>query len=358
MNSILVIRLSSLGDVILSTCLVRQLRRTYPGVVIDVAVNDKFAGVWDNNPHIRNVWPITFTNSSADVDNVKLKMLESLNEQRYDLVVDLQNNIRSKMLRRGLGVALACLDKHRLEKLALVHLKMKPDVVMPIVERYRKTVEHLPLAFDTDGPELWLKEEHDQGYYPESAASGKAPYQKQFNGDNGNSGVDGGILIGIAAGAKHFTKRWPVVKWAELCAEIIANGNTPVLLGGLDDVALNDEIVAGVGGVDGTVSRADGATTIQETIRAIDKCAVVVSNDSAVMHMATARRVPVVAIFGSSVVELGFAPFGSASTIIQHDVACRPCSHIGRASCPKKHFLCMNGIEVAEVIHGVQKLLG
>lgn len=337
MNSILVIRLSSLGDVILSTGLVRQLRRTYPDAVIDVAVNLRFAEVWNNNPHVRNVWSITFTNSSADVDSVKLSMLESLGGHRYDLVVDLQNSIRSKMLRRGLAKQICSINKHRLEKLALVYLKLRPAKTTPIVARYRKTVEHLPLAFDTDGPELWLPHEQQQGYYPERRRTGRAPFH-----------------IGLAPGAKHFTKRWPVEKWAELCITLHNAGHIPLLLGGHEDVEINNRIQE-LTSVE--LERSDDASTVSETLVAINRCTVVVSNDSSVMHMAAARRIPVVAIFGSSVTELGFSPVGVASRIVQHDVGCRPCSHIGRASCPKQHFQCMNGINVAEVFQAIQDLL-
>jgi lipopolysaccharide heptosyltransferase II len=348
MNSILVIRLSSLGDVILSTGLVRQLRRTYPNAVIDVAVNHQYAEVWNNNPHVRTVWPITFSNSSADVDAVKLSMHESLNGDRYDLVVDLQNNIRSAMLRRGLYTRVRKVRKHRLEKLMLVYAKIKPRKTTPIVERYRKTVEHLPLAFDVEGPELWLREEAEQGYYTPGVTSGRAPYSQHVHAEPAK------LTIGLAPGAKHFTKRWPVEKWIELCDSLRERGYVPVLLGGTHDVENNNQIEIGCSH---SIVRADGASTLQQTICAVNECTVVVSNDSAVMHVAAARRVPVVAIFGSSVRELGFAPVGLPSRIVEHNVACRPCSHIGRSSCPKQHFQCMNGINVAEVIQAIQELL-
>lgn len=337
MRSILVIRLTSMGDVVLATPLVRQLRRTYPDARIDVAIADRFADVWANNPQVTLVWPVPSVHASeAGMDELKLEMLESLSGEwggAYDLVVDLQNSFRSAALRRGLGTTVVRAPKHRVEKLAMVYLKKRPAVTTSIIDRYRSTVQHLPLVADTDGCEIWLPGEHT---YPSVR-----PARERTR-------------VALVPGAHHATKRWPIVRYAELAAALVRHGREVVLLGGSSDVELCDAVEAAAGV---PVLRADGATSVEATIRMIDTCACVITNDTGVMHLAAARRAPVVAIFGSTVRELGFAPYGTAYRIVEHDVACRPCSHIGRATCPKGHFLCMEGIAVADVLRAYHELV-
>lgn len=337
MHAILVIRLSSLGDVVLATPLVRQLARTYPDAVIDVAVAERFAAVWQYNPYVRRVWAVPPGRPDAASDALKLSMLESLPLGTYDGIVDLQHNVRSRMLRKGLGHTVGVAPKHRLEKLAMVWLKRKPAVVTPIGARYRAAAAGLPLVFDTDGPEVWLEEEAARGYY--------LPVHRQ---------VPRRRRIAIAVGARHATKQWPVDRFAALCRTLVDDhGITPVLVGGADDVATATAVAAAVGG---GVERADGSTSVHTTCRILDGCDAIVTNDTGVMHLAAARRLPTVAIFGSTVPELGFAPVGTPHVIVQQDVACRPCSHIGRTTCPRGHFLCMTAIQPPRVIQALYGL--
>lgn len=328
-----------MGDVILATPLVRQLHRTYPDARIDVCVQERFADVWRFDPHVHTVWEWDVHDPDATADDLKLSMREHIEDSHYDLIVDLQNNIRSRILRKGLGRHLVSLEKHRLEKLALVLLKRRPAVITPIVDRYRATVRSLPLVQDVEGAEVWTAADKQLGYYAPSArraatAEIAAP------------------RIAIAAGAHHFTKRWPADRFAALCTALHEQmGASFVLLGGPDDVQICDAIAQQTSA---PIERADGATSIFETIAALDTCQLAITNDTGVMHLAAARRLPIVAIFGSSVVDLGFAPYGVPATIVQADVPCRPCSHIGRSSCPKGHFHCMTQIDPDRVLVAVK----
>lgn len=341
MRSILMIRLSSLGDVILSTPIVRQLQRTFPSAILDVATSTKFHGVYEHNPRVRRAWSVDPSpTADSDLDDVKLSMKESIPGGHYDLIVDLQNNVRSATLRHGLGDTVVRAPKFRMEKLALVWLKKRPAVITPIVSRYRSTIEHLPLTLDTAGPEVWLARERADGVYGPDGRTAR-PLQH------------GTLHVAIAPGAQHATKRWPVAKVASLAQRLLDQGASITLIGGPADISICDAIDAAVGG---GLHRADGATTLEQTIDVLDRADVLVSMDSGAMHLAAARRVPTVAIFGSTVKELGFAPYGIPHQIIEHDVNCRPCSHIGRATCPKGHFLCMEGIDVEQVIDGIKKL--
>ncbi|RPI67079.1 MAG: glycosyltransferase family 9 protein [Ignavibacteriae bacterium] len=341
MRSILVIRFSSLGDVILSTPIVRQLQRTYPDVMLDVATSSRFHEVYQHNPRVRTAWSVDpAPTADSEMDDVKLSMKESLPDGEYDLIVDLQSNVRSAAFRHNLGSTVVRAPKHRMEKLALVWLKKRPAVITPIVARYRSTIEHLPLALDTDGPEVWLPTERVDGVYgPSSRLVRPLPTSD--------------LHVAVAPGAQHATKRWPVAKVAALCERLLREGARVTLIGGPADVPICDAIAAAVGGA---VDRADGATSLAQTIAVLDRANVLVSMDSGAMHLGAARQVPTVAIFGSTVKELGFAPYGVRHQIVDHDVRCRPCSHIGRSKCPKGHFLCMEGIDVEQVLAAIRKL--
>ena len=321
-----------MGDVILATPLVRQLRATYPEAIIDVAVAERFADVWSNNPRVTNVFAVP----------------GSVPTQAYDLVVDLQANARSRSLIPPQSRTTMRIHKHRIEKLALVYLKRRPAVVTPITTRYRNAVGALPLVVDMEGPEVWLPEEdprEDTGPRRETVKNGGAVFQgpRDYTG----------IRIAVAPGAHHFTKRWPAARYAELCMGLADEGAIPVLVGGPSDVDLCSAIALAAGDC---VDNQAGSASVQDTARILDACALLVTNDTGVMHLATARRLPVVAIFGSTVGDLGFAPYGVPHTIVEHPIACRPCTHIGRSTCPRGHFLCMYGISVATVLNATTDL--
>lgn len=335
MTSILLIRLSSLGDVILATPLVRRLAHTYPGARIDVVVAERFADVWKHNPYVTTIWAIPRQPPAAELDARKLELLSILPEGRYDLILDLQRNLRSSTLRRGLGPTVVAPSKHRMEKLAMVWLKRRPERPVHVVDRYGASLAPRPLTMDAEGCEVWTERERRQGWY--GGASGGT-----------------GLRWAVAVGAHHATKQWPVVRFAELCRTLVDDhGMTPVLVGGNADVPIADAVAAAAGVA---VERADGASTLEQTIDVLDTCAGIVTNDTGVMHLAAARRLPVVAIFGSTVPELGFTPYGVPYRIVQADVSCRPCSHIGRSRCPKGHFRCMLDVGSNAVVAAVLDL--
>jgi len=328
-RSILVIRLSSLGDVILATPIVRQLAHSFPEARIDVATAARFASVWQHNPYITRLWSVE--EDAASFDAAKLDLASSLQGGRYDLVVDLQHSLRSSVLRKGLCGTLRVAPKYRRQKLAMVWLKRFPQRVVHVVERYRSCLEGLPLVLDVAAPEVWTASEGASGAY-----EGAPPAAAALN------------RIAIAAGAHHGTKRWPPGHFAELCHRIVEDLHAvPVLVGSPADADAIDAVMA-----QAPVStiRADGATTLDQTIAVLDTCRAIVTNDTGVMHLAAARRLPVVAIYGGTVPELGFTPYGVAHRIAQTDVQCRPCSHIGKAKCPKGHFRCMTDVTTAQVL--------
>jgi heptosyltransferase-2 len=101
-----------------------------------------------------------------------------------------------------------------------------------------------------------------------------------------------------------------------------------------------------------------GSLSLMETAAAMDRCSAVVTNDTGLMHLATARQRPVVAVFGPTVREFGFYPLGNTSLVLEVGALdCRPCTHIGRSYCPKEHFRCMLDIPAQRAVDGVAQLL-
>jgi lipopolysaccharide heptosyltransferase II len=346
--SILIIRLSSLGDVLLATPLLRAIRKSYPNARIDVTVAKKFAEVWKYNPYCSSVIEVDTTRSAFSG-----LVHTDLTGTKYDVVVDIQRNIRSLALRIGKGKTSLLIDKYRQQKRLLVKSKhlTSGDTIPHIVERYFQTVDTLGISNDGGGLELWLPEERNGSLTDESnniiiypPSTNHHPINKQSE-----------RRIAFAPGAHHKTKRWIPEYFAQTGIELSQKyGAKILLLGGKQEYELCEEIKQSAPEV---FENHSGSTSLYDTARLLDTCIMAVSNDTGVLHIASARRIPVVAIYGSTVPALGFTPYGTTSVIVeQRDIACRPCSHIGRAECPLGHFNCMKLILPNDVISAVRKI--
>ena len=337
-DNILVIRLSSMGDVILTTSLIRQIKHTYPDANLDFATSMQFSEIYRLNPHISNLIEYDKQGSLKDIADLKKRIRQNLPNGRYDVVIDLQKNLRTKIFRSGLGDSYLFVNKLRLHKLSLVYLK-KPLLkrVIPIPELYRVAVSPLGIEDDGNGLEIWLPGESGSNYSPTI----KKDRQK--------------LKIAIAPGAFHFTKRWQQEKFLELTNLLKNKFNAEiVLIGGKKDKDTTDWIKTKLNFDFEDYTESD---SILRTAAAIDSTSLLVSNDTGVVHIAAARHVPVVAIFGSTVLEFGFMPYRVQHEIVEKDVPCRPCTHYGLDKCPKVHFDCMNEISVNDVLKAVESIL-
>jgi ADP-heptose:LPS heptosyltransferase len=336
-NKILLFRLSSMGDIILTTPLARILRTQFPNAQIDVVTAKEFSEIYYFNPHINILIQYDKSDYLSQIDEIKKELLEKNNNNRYDLFIDLQNNIRSRHFISKLAKRVVFIKKNRLKKLSLVHFKKNLfSPIPPIPLNYIDSLSKLNIRDDSGGLELWLPEEKRKGFYPP---------------DSRQTPVKGKIKIAVAPGAFHKTKRYPV-EYLSLALNKIKELIKPeiYIIGGRNDKDTTNELISKLSFKPVDCS---GATSIIETARRINGCHLLLTNDTGVMHIAAARRVPVVAIFGSTVPELGFAPYRVKHKILQADVSCRPCTHIGRAECPKKHFRCMAEITPDKVVNAV-----
>lgn len=321
-NRILIIRLSSLGDVLLTTPVIRALKKKYPEASIDFFVREEYADVVKLNPNIDVVYALP----RSEKVKILVKMLKGNN---YDFVVDLQNNFRTRFIVSSLNKLTYSFKKPTWDKYLLVRFKInRYKEIKSITERYCESIQGLKL--DKGGLELYL---------PQSVETESLP------GKNN---------IGICPGSKHFTKRWPVEYFVELGNDLKQKGYEILIFGGSDDKTICDLISSQVRGAINLCNE----NNLYKTATEMKSCKLVVCNDSGLMHVASAVNIPVLAIFGSSVREFGFSPYGVPNLILENkSLSCRPCSHIGRNSCPKKHFRCMKEITPQLVSENVTKFL-
>ncbi len=309
-NNLLIVRLSSLGDILLSTPLIRTIKNKYPKIEIDFVVRDEYKDVLKLNPHLREVY--IFHRDKEKINELK----NQLCNKKYDLVIDLQNNIRSHRLLSCFGDSVAVYKKHHVQKFLLVLLKinrLKDAPQIPV--RYASVLDNFVL--DEQGPELFTD---------------KPPNPKLSNVNK---------LVGLCPGSKHFTKMWPEEYFIQLGKMLEENGFTVVLLGGSEDKQICERIASELSSAI-NLCRDDDILQITADMK---MCDVIYCNDSGLMHTATAAGVSVITFYGSTVKEFGFTPYKAKNLILENNsLSCRPCTHIGRSSCPKRHFKCMKDI--------------
>jgi lipopolysaccharide heptosyltransferase II len=310
-TKILVIRLSSLGDILLTTPLIRSIKNQFPSLQLDIIVRQEYADAIKLNPNISQ----RYFYSRQEKDNDDL--IKKLTDENYDLIIDLQNNLRSKKITSFLNVKTERFDKKNWEKFLLVNFKINKLKKAPSIPvRYSQTVSDLIL--DKKGINLF---------------SDKNTSEKTLDKNN---------LIGFCPGARHFSKRWPKEYFITLGKLLVEKGFIIVLFGGKIDKELCDEIA---NQISGSINLSNDDDLLQ-TASDMKECITVVCNDSGLMHVASAMDIKVITIFGSTVKEFGFAPYNCDNLILENNsLSCRPCSHIGKDRCPKKHFNCMMALK-------------
>ncbi len=332
---IFLIRLSSIGDIVLTSAVVRMLRDSLPESEIYYVTDKKYAPLMRFNTRINEI--IEYDKSFGISET--LKFAERLNERisDNDIVIDLHNNYRTRLLRYKLKARSVALDKHIFYKLMLVWFKKnvyRRAISIPLLytEAVRKII---PLEDDGLGLEVWLEEDVCSGkYLPHSRVQSK--YVRK---------------IVIAPGATYFTKRWLPEYYAELSYRLRTKLDAEItLIGGA-----NDGKFAVASEKSGALNLC-GKLNLSETARIIRESDLFIGNDTGMMHIAAAMQTPITAIFGSSVRDFGFSPFRVKSKIVEHDISCRPCSHIGRNCCPKGHFDCMKKLTPKHVFDEIMKL--
>jgi ADP-heptose:LPS heptosyltransferase len=306
---ILVIRLSSIGDIVLTTPVVRCLKKQL-NAEVHFLTKAPFECILANNPY---------------VDKIHfLKDGEApLQFEKFDWVIDLHHNLRTKKVKNALGVPAKSFHKLNIEKWLLTTFKINRLPEKHIVDRYLETVEHLGVKKDGGGLDYFLTD-----------ADGVSTAEYEMAEKKG--------YVAVVIGGQHATKILPTEKLIAVCEKV----NKPILLiGGKEDVE-RGEIIASA--VSNTYNMC-GKFSINQSAYLIQQAESVITHDTGMMHIAAAFHKKIYSVWGNTVPEFGMYPYlaDSASKMIEvKGLSCRPCSKIGYKKCPKGHFKCMNDIDV------------
>jgi heptosyltransferase-2 len=338
---ILIIRFSSIGDIVLTTPFIRAVRTKFPDARIDFLVRREFSELLLSHPALSNVLPYDTRTGFPGLRTLK----ESLRREQYDIVFDLHKSLRSRYLCAFIGAAKVLgIRKGIIRRTLLVRCGINMyGSILSATDRYLETGKTLGLADDGKGPDFFL---------PQAVRENVSE----------KTGIGASVFcIGFCPSAKHYTKRWLPERFIELGIRLSKERNAMILLfGGSADAELCRTIMEGINAGTGKTAAKNfaGSMTLSETAAAMERCRCVVTNDSGLMHIASAMKRNIVAVFGSTVKELGFFPRGGKALVVENNnLRCRPCSHIGRESCPKKHFRCMREITTEMVYRACEEML-
>ena len=326
---ILVIRFSSIGDIVLTTPVVRVLKTQLDEAEVHYVTKQQYKSIVESNPYIDKVFTL-----DTDLN----ELVNQLKQEKYDYIIDLHNNLRTRIVKWKLGVKSFSFRKLNVEKWLLVNMKINKLPSLHIVERYLEAVQSLGVKNDVLGLDYFIpeKDEVPLDWIPVTHRNGYVAY---------------------AIGAQHETKKLPVQRMIELCDKI----NRPiVLLGGKEDydnaetirkfferAALSSEYEAGLKelGKRTIIYNACGLYNLNQSASLLKQAHYVFAHDTGLMHIAAALKKEVYSIWGSTIPSFGMYPYRTKFTVLENTrLSCRPCSKIGFDKCPKGHFNCMNKI--------------
>lgn len=326
LKKILIIRFSSIGDIVLTSPVIRCIRKQIPDAVIHYLTKEKFREILEQNPYIDTIYTI-----KKDVDEVLLDLIG----ERYDFVIDLHNNLRSWRVKMALHSPSKAFNKLNFQKWLRVNLKINLLPIVHIVDRYLETAKPLGVMNDGLGLDFFLDPAKSETQFtlPESFQD---------------------VYLAIVIGGQHKTKMYPVDQLITLCGKLKEN---IVLLGGPDDAQNGEMIVRETGA---HVFNACGRYSIMESAWILAGASQVISNDTGLMHIAAALRKDITSVWGNTIPAFGMYPyFPIGSNIVNNmieikNLSCRPCSKIGYNQCPKRHFKCMKEIDPQRIIDSIR----
>jgi len=323
--NILLVRFSSLGDVLLTTPLIRALRTRHPAATITALTKQVWAPLLSANPHLDHVVSLAPGQSLVP-------LARAIRAAGFSHRLDLHASVRTRVLRLLVPGAWTGYNARRRERRALI--REQRDIYrdrVPVAERYFEAARGLDVAPDGRPAELFIS----------PAAEARAEEWLS------RAAADDRPLTILAPGAAHATKRWPLPAWCALASALVARGGAVVVVGAAADRPAGLAIAAAAGGLGYCAA---GELDLQATGALIRQAVAVVSNDSGAMHLATAVGTPVVALFGPTVEAFGFFPYRARARVLQRELPCRPCSSKGGPRCPMGHHRCLGEILPEQVL--------
>jgi heptosyltransferase-2 len=336
-GKILVIRLSSLGDIVLTTPVFRALRALHPSAEIHACVKERFAPLLAPHPAVDRV--LAFSEGEG-----VFGFARRLRREGYGLTVDLHGNLKSRIFSTAAGGAVLRSPRNLWARRTLLWFKgpsRKP--VRPVAERYLQALGRGNFMGEDLRPSL-------------VCASADRQWAARFLAKLGSSK---GKLVGMAPGAAWATKRWSPARFAQT-ADLLARRRKDlkfVLLGDSKDREACQAVLGGLQRAGKRTLSAAGETTLGQLMGLVSSCSLLLCNDSGPMHLASGFGVPVVALFGPTVTAFGFAPTGKEDQVLQRELSCRPCSLHGSQGCPLGTHACLEEIPASEAAAAAQLAL-
>jgi lipopolysaccharide heptosyltransferase II len=318
---ILVVRFSSIGDIVLTSSVVRCLKNQVQNSHIHFLTKEQFTPLYDANPNVDKIYGLS--------ENWEL-LLTQLKSENYDCIIDLHNNLRTKRLKLALGKPSYSFPKRNIKKFLLT--KFKWNLLSEnehVVHRYFKPAEKIEVKNDDLPNDFIIAEKNEMDLTTTSLVS------KNY--------------LAFAIGAQFATKKLPVEKLLAICDSV----QFPiVLLGDKKDALVADELISKSSNK--ALISYCGKLNIQQSASLLKQAKVVLTHDTGLMHIAACFSAPIVTIWGNTTPIFGMSAYtptrkNQAESIEVADLSCRPCSKIGYATCPKNHFNCMKLQDVEKI---------
>lgn len=333
-SKILIIRFSSIGDIVLTTPLLRCIRAQKPDVAVHYLTKRQFAPVLAHNPHLDR---LHLLEEGQDISDV----LSDLKREHFDFIADLHHNLRTLRVKEGLKVKSASFPKLNIQKWIRTNLRLPVMPDKSIVERYFETLKPLGIVNDGGGLEYYIG--------PEAATSNEDIPASHWYG-----------YVACVIGGSYNTKKLPVAQWQRFC-ELVPF--PVILLGSIDD---RDEGNAIAEADPVKIYNSCGKFSLNESADLIQRSRVVVSNDTGLMHIAAAFQKPIISLWGNTSPDLGMFPYyggnnlhsrvSPKSVILERTgLYCHPCSKLGYSKCPHGHFKCMKDLDMGAAVAAVQR---
>jgi ADP-heptose:LPS heptosyltransferase len=330
MAKFLIIRFSSIGDIVLTTPVIRCMKKQLPGATIHFLVKKSFKAIVEHNPYIDHLHVLD--------DNLP-QTIQELKKEKFDFIIDLHHNLRTLKIKNALKEVKAfSFNKLNIEKFLLTALKINVLPHKHIVDRNMETVTSFGVVNDGMGMDYFVPDK--DLVTPEDIPS-----------------THGNGYVALVTGASLATKKLPLHKLKELCSAV----NYPIiLLGGKEELEEGEQLAAWY---PGKVYNACGKFNIHKSSDFTRKAKLVIAHDTGLMHIAAAFKKPVIAVWGNTAPIFGMYPYYGANSDQRfynsevNKLWCRPCSKIGYKKCPLGHFKCMEKNDVLELARLANKLM-
>lgn len=333
MNSkkkILLIQTAFIGDVVLITPVIREIKKIFPDSLLDVMVIPQASNLLVNNPHI---------NSIIEFDKRKSKLKAFINaltlfrKNKYDISISPHSSMTTALLMLLAKIPMRVGFERWSSQYLLTHKpkhlkgKLKIEKNLNLLTAFANKI--FPIQ-----TELFPTEEMFEKV--DSIITKLDPTSKK--------------IIAVAPGSNWFTKRWPQSNYKDLVLKLSECGYGIVFIGSSDEREICEEIKPKTNSIN-----LAGKLSLLESAALISKCDLIVCNDSGAMHLANAVQTDVFVFFGPTVQKIGYSPIGKNDIVFEVDLDCRPCSSHGTKKCPLEHFNCMFSITSDYVLHKIEK---